>query len=225
MSAPDPRSLLELIASLVHDIPELLEKEVRLARSEAARALDLLLVAIRRFALGSVVAVGAVGVALAALVNAVTAALIAAGMQARRIDENDLRLLAAADAENAMARRLRLGTDDAHLAIEQCVQQRRLAHVGPADDRDETAPELRTDFTGGFGINDFVVAHRYQESLVSDAPISGLPVWTAGAATGDRADAVGNAFSTSFAAACSARRRLGPMPTALSPSASTEHNT
>lgn len=82
MSAPDPRSLLELIASLVHDIPELLEKEVRLARSEAARALDLLLVAIRRFALGSVVAVGAVGVALAALVNAVTAALIAAGMQA-----------------------------------------------------------------------------------------------------------------------------------------------
>jgi hypothetical protein len=82
MSAQDPRSLLELIASLVHDIPELLEKEVRLARSEAARALDLLLVAIRRFALGSVVAVGAVGVALAALVNAVTAALIAAGMQA-----------------------------------------------------------------------------------------------------------------------------------------------
>ena len=82
MSAPDPRSLLELVASLVHDIPELLEKEVRLARSEAARALDLLLVAIRRFALGSVVAVGAVGVALAALVNAVTAALIAAGMQA-----------------------------------------------------------------------------------------------------------------------------------------------
>lgn len=76
----DPRSLLELVAALARDIPELLQKEVRLARSEAARALALLLVAIRRLAFGSVIAVGAVGLALAALVNGVSALLIAWGV-------------------------------------------------------------------------------------------------------------------------------------------------
>jgi len=82
MSEPDPRSLLELLAGLARDIPDLLQKEVQLARSEASRALDLLLVAIRRLALGSVVAIGAVGVALAALVNATSAILIARGVDA-----------------------------------------------------------------------------------------------------------------------------------------------
>jgi hypothetical protein len=81
MAEQDPRSLLELMAGLARDIPRLLEKEVRLARSEAARALALILVAIRRLALGSVVAVGAVGIALAALVNAISALLIARGME------------------------------------------------------------------------------------------------------------------------------------------------
>jgi len=80
MVEPDPRSLLELMAALARDIPQLLEKEVRLARGEAARALALLLVAVRRLALGSVIAVAAVGVALAALVNSVSAILIARGM-------------------------------------------------------------------------------------------------------------------------------------------------
>jgi hypothetical protein len=77
MSDPDPRSLLELLAGLARDVPDLLQKEVRLARSEAARALGLLLGALGRLAIGSVVAIGAVGVALAALVNAVSAVLIA----------------------------------------------------------------------------------------------------------------------------------------------------
>lgn len=80
MSDPDPRSLLELLAGLARDIPDLLQKEVRLARSEAARALELLLGALGRLAIGSVIAVGAVGVALAALVNAVSAVLIARGV-------------------------------------------------------------------------------------------------------------------------------------------------
>ena len=66
MSEPDPRSLLELVTGLARDIPDLLQKEVRLARSEVARALGLLLVAIGRLAIGSVVAIGAIGVALAA---------------------------------------------------------------------------------------------------------------------------------------------------------------
>lgn len=81
MSEPDPRSLLELVTGLARDIPDLLQKEVRLARSEVARALGLLLVAIGRLAIGSVVAIGAIGVALAALVNAVSAALIARGVE------------------------------------------------------------------------------------------------------------------------------------------------
>jgi hypothetical protein len=80
MSDPDPRSLLELLAGLARDIPDLFQKEVRLARGEAARALELLLSALGRLALGSVIAIGAVGVALAALVNAVSAVLITRGV-------------------------------------------------------------------------------------------------------------------------------------------------
>jgi len=80
MVEQDPRSLLELMAALARDIPQLFEKEVRLARGEASRALSLLLIAIRRLVLGSVVAVGAVGIALAALVSAVSALLIARGI-------------------------------------------------------------------------------------------------------------------------------------------------
>jgi len=45
MSETDPRSLLELLAALARDIPDLVHKEVVLARVEARRALDLLLVA------------------------------------------------------------------------------------------------------------------------------------------------------------------------------------
>ena len=81
MSETDPRSLLELLAALARDIPDLVHKEVVLARVEARRALDLLLVALRRLALGSVIAVGAVGLALAALVNALTALLVARGVE------------------------------------------------------------------------------------------------------------------------------------------------
>jgi hypothetical protein len=81
MSEADPRSLLELLAALARDIPELLQKEVRLARSEATRALDLVLVAVRWLALGSAIAVSAVGVALAAIVSAISALLIARGIE------------------------------------------------------------------------------------------------------------------------------------------------
>jgi hypothetical protein len=81
MSEADPRSLLELLAALARDIPDLVHKEVVLARVEARHALDLLLGALRRLALGSVIAVGAVGLALAALVSAVTALLVARGIE------------------------------------------------------------------------------------------------------------------------------------------------
>lgn len=81
MSGADPRSLLELLAALARDIPDLIHKEVVLARGEARRALDLSLVALRRLALGSVIAVGAVGLALAALVSALTALLVSRGVE------------------------------------------------------------------------------------------------------------------------------------------------
>ena len=62
-----------------------------------------------------------------------------AGVQARRVDEDHLRVGPRQDAEDAMARRLRLRADDADLATEQRIQQRRLADVRPADDRGEAA--------------------------------------------------------------------------------------
>lgn len=80
MSEPDSRSLLELVSALAREIPELLGKEVQLAKAEARRALDLLLAALARLAVGAVIGVGAIGVGLAALVNGLTAILAARGM-------------------------------------------------------------------------------------------------------------------------------------------------
>jgi hypothetical protein len=80
MAEADPRSLAELIAGLARDIPDLLGKEVELAKAEARRALELLLSALGRLALGSVVGIGAVGVALAALVSGLSALLISRGV-------------------------------------------------------------------------------------------------------------------------------------------------
>jgi len=81
--ARDPRgeSLTELIASLARDIPELLDRQVRLAKADAALLLGMLLSAMRRLALGSVIGVGAVAVLLAALVSGLAAILIALGFE------------------------------------------------------------------------------------------------------------------------------------------------
>ena len=81
-----------------------------------------------------------------------------------------------------MPRRLRLRADDADLATEQRVQQRRLADVRPADDRGESAavPCCR------------LLVHRWSPCNVCI-----------------------RALRISCAAACSARRRLGPLATTL----------
>ena len=42
------------------------------------------------------------------------------------------------DSEDSIARGLRLGTDDGKLLTDQCVQQRGLAGVGPAENADES---------------------------------------------------------------------------------------
>src|SRR6185369_5221376 len=58
-----------------------------------------------------------------------------AGLEARRVDEHELRGSDRADAGDSMPRRLRLARGDADFLAHQRVQQRRLAHVGLADDR------------------------------------------------------------------------------------------
>ena len=60
----------------------------------------------------------------------------------RRIDEHRLIGAAIQHAEHALARRVRLVRDDAELLADERVQQRRLADVRPADDRDEAAAAL-----------------------------------------------------------------------------------
>ena len=57
-------------------------------------------------------------------------------VDAGRVDEDDLRLGQRPDADDAVPRRLRLRRDDRDLRADERVQQRRLADVRPADDRD-----------------------------------------------------------------------------------------
>ncbi len=115
-----------------------------------------------------------------------------ARVQAGRVDEDHLRGGSRQDAEDAVPRRLRLRADDADLAAEQRVQQRRLADVRPADDRCESTavPCCR------------LLAHRWSPCNVCI-----------------------KALRISCAAACSARRRLGPLATTRRPRASTEQRT
>ncbi len=55
-------------------------------------------------------------------------------MQSGRIDQHELRLGAVDHAQDAVPGGLRLGGDDAHLAADERVHQRGLAHVGTAHD-------------------------------------------------------------------------------------------
>ena len=66
----------------------------------------------------------------------------AALVQARRVDEGDLRVRQVHQPEHAMARGLRPRRDDGELLPDQRVQQRGLADVGPADQRGEAAAML-----------------------------------------------------------------------------------
>ncbi len=61
---------------------------------------------------------------------------------ARRVDQDDLRVAVDGDAAHQRARRLHLVRDDGDLGADQRVEQRRLAGVGRADQRDETAARI-----------------------------------------------------------------------------------
>ena len=58
---------------------------------------------------------------------------------AGRVDKDDLRRAFDRDAEQPAARRLRLGRDDRELVADEPVEQRRLAGIGRADQRDIAA--------------------------------------------------------------------------------------
>lgn len=81
MSHAEPgRPLGDLLTGLVGDISGLFRKEIELAKTEASEKLDDVLKASRNLAIGGVLAIGAVGVLLAALVAGLAALLVGMGM-------------------------------------------------------------------------------------------------------------------------------------------------
>lgn len=75
-----PRSLTDLISGLAGDISGLFRKEIQLAKAEASEKVDELLAASKGLAIGALLAIGAIGVLLAALVAGITALLVGLGM-------------------------------------------------------------------------------------------------------------------------------------------------
>jgi hypothetical protein len=73
--------IADLLGGLVSDISGLFRKEIELAKAEASEKLDDAMKAGRVLAIGGVLAIGAVGVFLAALVSGLGALLVNAGMQ------------------------------------------------------------------------------------------------------------------------------------------------
>src|SRR5438445_4754482 len=88
----------------------------------------------------------------------------AACMQARRIEQQDLPGLACDDAEYAVPRGLRLRPDDGEARTDQRVDQRGLADVRAAHDRDGAAAEF-CSWCDGF-------AHAFDDSLCHCASTS-----------------------------------------------------
>lgn len=73
-------SLTDLLGSLAGDISGLFRKEVQLAKAEASEKLDDALDASKGLAIGAVLAIGALGVFLAALVTGFSWLLVAFGI-------------------------------------------------------------------------------------------------------------------------------------------------
>lgn len=70
----------DLLAGLASDISGLFRKEIQLAKAEASETIDEALRASRNLAIGGILAIGAIGVLLAALVTGLAALLINMGM-------------------------------------------------------------------------------------------------------------------------------------------------
>jgi len=76
------RPLSDLLGGLASDISGLFRKEIQLAKAEASEKLDGAVKASRNLAIGGVLAIGAIGVFLAALVTGLAAVLVRMGMGA-----------------------------------------------------------------------------------------------------------------------------------------------
>jgi hypothetical protein len=74
------RPLMDLLGGLVSDISGLFRKEIQLAKAEAGEKLDEVIGASRNLAIGGVLAIGAVGVFLSAMVVGLSALLVSMGM-------------------------------------------------------------------------------------------------------------------------------------------------
>ncbi|HWA19855.1 MAG TPA: phage holin family protein [Devosia sp.] len=74
------RSLSDLLGGLASDISSLFRKEIELAKTEASEKLDDAMKAGRMLAVGLVLAIGAIGVFLAALVSGLSVLLVNWGM-------------------------------------------------------------------------------------------------------------------------------------------------
>ncbi|HEY9010343.1 MAG TPA: phage holin family protein [Devosia sp.] len=74
------RPITDLLGSLVSDISGLFRKEIELAKAEAGEKVDEMVGASRNLAIGGVLAIGAVGVFLTAIVTGLGALLMAMGM-------------------------------------------------------------------------------------------------------------------------------------------------
>jgi hypothetical protein len=86
MADQDSRSLAELVSSLASDISGLFRKEIDLAKTEASAKFSNALTGLEMFAVGMVLAVGAIGVLLAAVVNGLSALLVAQGFTPANAD-------------------------------------------------------------------------------------------------------------------------------------------
>lgn len=86
MANSETRPLGELISGLVADISGLFRKEIDLAKTEASAKISNAMSGLVMFAVGLVLAIGALGVLLAAVVNGVGAFLVAQGFTEANAD-------------------------------------------------------------------------------------------------------------------------------------------
>lgn len=86
MANGDSRPLSELVSGLVSDISGLFRKEIDLAKTEASAKFSHAISGLEMFAIGLVLAIGAVGVLLAAIVNGLSAVLAAQGFTEANAD-------------------------------------------------------------------------------------------------------------------------------------------
>src|SRR5690554_2988806 len=80
MAAPESRPLGELLGGLVNDLSTLFRKEIQLAKAEAGEKVSQTMGGVASIAIGGVLALGALGVLLSAVVSLIAAFFVNQGM-------------------------------------------------------------------------------------------------------------------------------------------------